>query len=100
MIKIFLLVLWALTSASGEESRIECPEDNLSYGVWFQEVYNVLSWEDCGRICKLTSNCNFWTWGKAEADPNECFLYETDTGIYYNDNYISGERGCPEENCD
>ena len=100
MLMIFLVVLLALASAFGEETRIECPEDNLEYGNnWHDVLYYVASWEECGQICARTTKCNFWSWGKAEQYPNECFLHETGTGIAYNDQFISGERGCPEEHC-
>ena len=98
MNKILLLVFLALTSAFEVESGFECPEFDLLYGgpdYHFLEIYNVVTWEDCGRICALTTNCNFWSYQYT----NKCFLYEDDTGIQYNADYISGERGCPEDNC-
>ena len=57
----------------------------------------VASWEDCGRVCVLTTTCKFWSWGKDELiDHNNCYLYANGTGLEFNLLYISGERGCPE----
>ena len=104
--KIFLLVLFVvLTSCSayGEESRAECPEDNLWYGsgLWSDRIQDVASWEDCGRICALTPICNFWSWNVDDNtnDGHGCLLYETNAGSEDKDNFMSGERGCPEEEC-
>ena len=95
MIKIFLvLTLVVLTSSSA----FECPEADVVMGntdKWLDSVPYVTSWEDCGRICALTTNCNFWSWYEGE----ECFLYETDTGLEFSVSFISGERGCPEDQC-
>ena len=95
MIKIFLLVLFSLTFAFGEEEHVECPEADTSYGGdYFQYVPYVVSWEDCGRICALTTACNFWSWS---TNTFNCFLYETITDGILDDILISGERGCPED---
>ena len=100
MVKISFLVLLVLTSAFGEETRIECPEAEVAYGgaeYWLQTINYITSWEDCGRACAITWNCNFWTWDLYETNEDWCILYETDIGLHYDPNYISGERGCPED---
>ena len=101
MIKIFLLVLFVLTSAFGEEPRVECPEDDVGYGFdWFKDHDNVASWEECSSICLRDGpnplpSCNFWSWEKEDSpySPNKCYLYETKTGKENNKYYISGVRG-------
>ena len=103
MIGTFFLVLCILTSVFGEEeARIECPEDGIALGdsnYYFDHVPNVAKWEDCGRICSLTTNCQFWDWcgGGTTCIYPGCFLYETAAGINYNPEFVSGERGCPED---
>ena len=96
---LMLLLLVVVNSAIGEEPRVECPEADVSFGgSWFDPVPFVATWEDCGRICGLVTQCNFWTWGKQENGQdshNYCYLYETNSGLYFNPAYISGERGCP-----
>ena len=96
--KIFLvLALGVLTSSSA----FECPEPDVFFGSspnWFNYMTYVASWEDCGRACATTSNCNFWTWDMDNMyEDIDCLLYETDTGLHHDDHYISGERGCPED---
>ena len=92
--KIFLvLALVVLTSSSA----FECPEADVVMGYpdyWFDMTPYVASWEDCGGICALTTNCNFWSFGVGS-----CYLYETDTGLVFDGLYVSGERGCPEDQC-
>ena len=98
MITSFILVLFILTCAVGEEPRFGCPEADVAMGVtgtWFQYVPYVASWEDCGRICALTTVCKYWTWGKVAG--SYCYLYDNDYGIYLDSNYVSGEFGCPED---
>ena len=94
--KIFLvLALGVLTSSSA----FECPEPDVFFGSspnWFNYMTYVASWEDCGRICALTTNCDFWSWNN---ELNYCYLYDTDTGLEFDAKYISGERGCPEDQC-
>ena len=102
MIKIFILASFILTCAVGEEARFECPEANIVMGIgtYFQDVPDVASWEDCGRICALTTTCKYWSWGKEEAidgSANICYLYENDASLEFNNNYVSGELGCPED---
>ena len=94
--KIFLVV--ALVVMASTSSAFDCPEADVVMGgkdYWFDYVPYVESWEDCGRICALVSQCNFWTWG-TDSGGTGCYLYETDTGLGYDARYISGERGCPE----
>ena len=97
--KIVFLVVLILNVAFGGEVRFDCPEDNIVYGYsddHFDSVLNVASWENCGRICNLTTLCNFWSWGQ-DGSGSTCYLYETDTGLDFNDVYTSGERGCPQD---
>ena len=87
-------------SAFGQEQRIECPEVDTLYSDWFQKINgNVASWEDCGRICALTTICKFWSWSEEEnlEDVNVCYLYETNLGLHFDSRFTSGERGCPED---
>ena len=101
MIKIFILLPFLLTSAFAERTLIECPETDVLYGntgAYFWYVPNVETWEDCGRICALVPNCNYWSWSEEENENhNNCIFYETAAGLEFNTAYISGERGCPED---
>ena len=99
--KIVFLVVLTLSFALGADLRFECPEENVIYGYFAFDYYlvvpDVALWEDCGRICNSTTPCKFWSWGKETSDNhNKCFLYETDIELDYNNNWISGERGCPQ----
>ena len=100
MMKISLLVLFVLTSTFGEESRVVCPEFEVAYGgsdgQYQQIIKYISSWEDCGQACSATYNCNFWSWDMYLAG-DYCYLYGTNTGLHYDPNFISGKRGCPED---
>ena len=97
MIRIFLLVLFVLTSTFGEEEpRINCPEPNIWMGSdQFDYIPYVASWEDCGRICADTFNCKYWSWGTTSN--NFCYLYESSADLNITPGFISGEKGCPED---
>ena len=85
------------------ESRIECPESDSYYGSeYYQKVGNVPSWQDCGRICLLTTNCEYWSFDKeAQEQGQECSLYDQRLGLEIDFSYVSGEKGCPNKlGCD
>ena len=99
MIKIFLVLALAVLTSS---SALECPEAEVSMGgedFWFSLIPYVESWEDCGRICSLTTLCNFWS--LEELSPGGtayCYLYQFNDGYMPAEaRYISGEKGCPAE---
>ena len=92
--KTVLLLLFVLASTFGEEeARISCPQ----YDIWMGsdlvfELVRIESWEDCGRIYAGTSNCRYWSWGG-----NYCYLYESSADLNITPGFISGEKGCPED---
>ena len=92
--KTVLLLLFVLVSTFGEEeTRISCPQ----YDIWMGsdlvfELVRIEAWEDCGRICADTSNCRYWSWGG-----NYCYLYESSADLNITPGFISGEKGCPED---
>ena len=93
MINIFLPVLFILTSAFGEESRIECLEDRTYFGyVPDQEITGVDSFGNCVNICAITTTCNHWSWSVAS---QECYLYKERSGLADNSPYKSGDKDCP-----
>ena len=100
MIKFEIILLALFATALTPAFGVDCPETDVAFDYPFDNVPNVASWEDCGGICALVTNCNYWTWSKEENgqdDHNYCYLYESAAGLNYNPPYISGERGCPED---
>ena len=104
MIGTFFLVLCILTSVFGEEeARIECPEDGIALGdsnYYFDHVPNVAKWEDCGRICALTTKLPILGlvrgWNNLHI-PWMLPLRNCCWHKLYNPEFVSGERGCPED---
>jgi hypothetical protein len=66
--------LWILLFLGGVISRSSLATDNGTSRGWECPVYgidfekhdiqheDVSSWEDCGYMCQLNTDCKFWTW--------------------------------------
>jgi len=49
----------------------------------------VSSWQDCGKLCKLTSGCLFWSF---EQKAKSCWIKSSDRGLRKRNGVISGTK--------
>merc|ERR1711951_753 len=90
MKSILTLAAWSLLVMKA--SSYSCPEVNVDfYGADLEEVHGVTSWQNCGQICELISNCAFWTLNSKKAT---CYTKSSDGGLRHQNGHISGVRGC------
>ena len=91
MIRAFLLMLFVFTSAFG----FECPEPGIYFGgdlnSPIQTIKDVDSALSCGKICYITTTCQYWNW----ASSMDCYLYASRSGLEDDSTYQGGERDCP-----
>merc|ERR1712165_54601 len=95
--KLYIAITIAAFAISAE--ALSCPEEDVSLGMdhYIDAVHHVSSWENCGQICNLTDNCEYWTWGEEGDHADICFLYSTNSGLSAYPLSYSGEKGCPEK---
>merc|ERR1712037_353809 len=85
-----------LQPANKSSTSWACPEYGLDFYSSPITVYsNILSWQECGRLCHVHKTCSHWTWGHPRSnEPKRCGLKSGDGGAANNGNYISGEESC------
>merc|ERR1711890_39887 len=72
--------------------QYSCPELHVDFnGNNVDDIHNIANWNDCGTMCEMSSGCNFWTWIETR---KQCYLKSSDHGLEYQDNAISGVKGC------
>ena len=97
---LFLALLIIATNVNG--SKYYCPMDGvrLSGGgaianSWESSISRVSNWQMCGYFCKLTPNCNYWTWEKIYL--KECRLLRDNSGGRSKSSKtenVSGDKNC------
>ena len=91
---LFLALLIIVTNVNG--TGYYCPMN----GVWLSgrsaianSISRVSNWQMCGYFCKLTPNCNYWTWETYYL--KECrLLRDNSGGRGNNENRVSGDKNC------
>merc|ERR1712117_104120 len=80
---LILISILCVLGVAQDPPRYSCPEVDVNFhGNTIDTVHDVLSWEDCGTICSLTSSCLFWSWDYShEKYLNDCYLKDSDDGF-------------------
>merc|ERR1712045_120717 len=98
--KLFVIVAVLLSlGLAQDQPRYSCPEEFVTFrGDTISSITGVLSWEDCGTICNLSTDCRFWSWAATGPETLKCNLKDSDDGLEQLGDWISGENGCPPTN--
>merc|ERR1711950_128736 len=93
----FLLLVSALLSV-GLVQGLTCPSEGMTCmdpsGTEDADIdcnKGVLTWEDCGTLCSLVTECQVWTW---RSDDLKCCLETKDTYCTDKDERVSGDKSC------
>merc|ERR1712001_344426 len=71
-----------------------CPEEEFGFlGGDLVEggIYGVATWQECGTMCELIADCQFWSYIKVE---HSCWVKDSDAGAEKYPGSVSGTRGC------
>jgi len=82
--------------------QYNCPETDVNF--WGNDLCGVLgdkyieteSWHDCGTMCNLASNCDYWTFDdiNIKGPTGRCYLKSSDGGFEERAGFVSGVKGC------
>merc|ERR1712037_326527 len=100
IMRIFLLVLAAVAVFAQDldvveeapSPRYNCPLLDIDfYGDNIDRFLAIGMWQECGHICNIVPDCNFWTWNTADGF---CQIKSSEGVLSPYTGAISGERGC------
>ena len=89
-----------MRASSGQK----CPEINIDYigNSLNNKINKKETWQECGKWCRDTPGCNYWTWTPpGSAYPKWCFLKTaraSNVNFFYK--AVSGAKGCTEFSTD
>lgn len=70
----------------------EFDDTSVSTGAATEDVTGAVY---CQNLCRLESDCNFWTWHtKATRDERKCRFYDTVSSTVENNEFLSGRKNC------
>jgi len=71
-----------------------CPEEEFGFlggDLVDGGIYGVATWQECGMMCELIADCQFWSYIKVE---HSCWVKDSDAGAEKYPGSVSGTRGC------
>merc|ERR1712223_2310831 len=71
-----------------------CPEEEFGFlggDLVDGGIYGVATWQECGMMCELITDCQFWSYLKVE---HSCWVKNSDAGAEKYPGAVSGARGC------
>merc|ERR1712130_1003669 len=72
-----------------------CPEEEFGFvGGDLVEggIYGVATWQECGMMCELISDCQFWSYIKVD---HSCWVKDSDAGAEKYPGAVSGGTRMP-----
>merc|ERR1711990_62521 len=90
----FVLISALATIATSLPGRgLNCPLEDIDFfGNDIDVIRGIATWEQCGQICSVATDCNFWTFNPKP--DGQCVLKTSDSGLHHYAGAFSGERGC------
>merc|ERR1712018_119481 len=90
-----IIILLSSTCISLGLAGFACPVNNVNFNLndLDHPIFNVKSWQDCGKMCQLVPGCRYWSYN--ESSNQECYLKHSNHGLQSIRGVKSGERGCP-----
>ena len=74
---------------------LACPNVGVTYStdgdVVIGSADNIADWQNCGKACKESAGCNYWTWRK---DSGKCRFLSGKSSPIESSNIVSGVKNC------
>merc|ERR1712226_492651 len=90
----------ALKPANKSSTSWACPEYGWDFvGADITAYADIMSWQECGRICHEHKTCSHWTWTipnypRPENERNVCLLKNGEGSGHFSGAGISGQEWC------